>query len=156
MLKVYLETTIPSYLTARPSRDLIIAARQQMTREWWETQESQSELFISQFVLDEVQGGDSEAVERRLKILSGIQVLDSTQEVSLLAKGLVREGLVPQKSSEDAAHIAIATIHDMDILLTWNCTHLANMVLLRKILGFIRSQGYEPPIICTPDDMMGE
>ena len=156
MLRVYIETTIPSYLTSRRSRDLVIAARQEMTQEWWEDKRQNVELFSSELVLQEAQGGNKEAAKKRLISLENIPLLDITEGATLLAKALVHEGLIPEKASEDALHIAIATVHDIDILLTWNCTHLANVTVLRKMLAFIRSQGYEPPVICTPDEMMGD
>jgi len=154
--RVYLETTIISYLTARPSRDLIQAARQELTREWWERRRDDFELYISQFVVDEAGGGDSAAAEKRLQILNDLPQLGITDEVILLGENLIREGALPEKAAIDALHIALSTVHEMDVLLTWNCRHLANAEILGVVNRFIRSEGFESPIICTPEELMGE
>ena len=153
--KVYLETTIPSYLTAWPSRDLIRAAHQQITREWWSAR-SQFDLFVSQVVLDEVQQGDTEAARRRMESISGITVLEVSQEANFLTKELIFQHSLPRKAAADAAHIAIAVVSGMDYLLTWNCTHIANAVMRHKIEDICRRCGYEPTLMCTPDQLMGE
>lgn len=153
---VYIETSIASYVTARPSRDLIQAARQHITNEWWEYRRSDFNLFISQHVLDEAGDGDLEASRRRLELLEGLPLLQSTEEAVLLAEALIVKGPLPQKAATDALHIAVATIHEINVLLTWNCSHLANAELLGDVQRVIRSLGYEPPMICTPDELMGE
>jgi hypothetical protein len=118
---VYLETTIPSYLTSRPSRDLIIAGHQQLTREWWENRRDTFQLFLSQLVIDEASAGDPAAARERLKALRDLPLLDITPEVTELASRILDSGKIPRKAATDAAHIAIAAVHGMDFLVTWNC-----------------------------------
>ena len=154
--RIYLETTIPSYLTARPSRDLIVAAHQQITHDWWEKRRPDFDIFISQFVIDEAEQGDNEASQRRLDILSDIDLLDITDDVIDLASALLDSKVIPQKAATDAAHIAIATVHNMHFLLTWNCAHMANAEFYTKIKSVCESKGYECPIICTPEELMGD
>ena len=154
--RVYVETTVVSYLTARPSRDLIIAARQELTREWWERRRSDFDLFISQFVIDEAGDGDAEAADRRLAALAGLPLVQMSESAAELAEALVLEGILPPQSATDALHIALTTVHDIDVLLTWNCRHLANGEMLGAVGRLIRSRGYEAPIICTPEELMGE
>ncbi len=154
--RVYIETSVVSYVTARPSRDLIQAARQQITNDWWEDRRSEFDLYVSQYVLDEAGGGDLTESRRRLQLLDGTPVLQTTDEALELGEAIIAEGGVPKKAVTDALHIAVATVHEMDVLLTWNCKHLANAEMLGKIGRIIRSHGCEPPVICTPDELMGE
>ena len=151
--KVYLETTIPSYLTALPSRDLVMAAHQQITREWWQGRE-RFELFISQIVLREASGGNAEAASRRMELVQGIPVLEVTEEASVLAEELVRRRALPESAAVDALHISVAVVNGLDYLLTWNCTHIANATIRGDIERICRSKGYEPPVICTPEELM--
>jgi predicted nucleic acid-binding protein len=153
---VYLETTISSYLASRPSRDLILAAHQAITREWWERRREDFDLYVSQYVVDEAGDGDSEAAARRLRALEGIPVLETTAAVVSLGEALVRARVVARRAAIDALHLAVASVHGMDILLTWNCKHLANAERVPEILRVIRAHGHEPPIICTPEELMGE
>ena len=151
--KVYLETTIPSYLTALPSRDLVMAAHQQITREWWQGRE-RFELFISQIVLREASGGNAEAASRRMELVQGIPVLEVTEEASVLAEELVRRRALPESAAVDALHISVAVVNGLDYLLTWNCTHIANATIRGDVERICRSKGYEPPVICTPEELM--
>ena len=153
---MYLETTIPSYLTSRPSRDLIIAAHQQITREWWEEQRNDFQLYISQLVIDEAGAGDPTAAHERLNVLHDLPLLDITPEVSELATDILTSGKIPRKAATDAAHIAIASVHGMDFLITWNCAHIANAVNAKAIALICRSKGWECPVICTPEELMGD
>jgi len=153
---VYIETTIVSYLTARPTRDLIQAARQELTREWWETRRGGFDTFASQLVIDEAGDGDPDAAQRRLALLEGVPLLDLTDEATVLGAALVEEGIIPAKAATDALHVAVSAVHEVDILLTWNCRHLANGEILGEIFRLVRSRGCEPPIICTPEELMGE
>lgn len=157
MLKqsLYLETTIVSYLTALPSHDLVVAAHQQVTRDWWETR-SAFELYMSQFVLDEAGAGDREAAERRMAALADIPLLDLTPDVRLVAGEILRLGGMPSKAYVDALHVAVAAAHGIDYLLTWNCTHIANPMLRGRIEAICRATGFEPPVICTPVEFMQE
>lgn len=152
--KVYIETTIPSYLAARSSRDLVIAGNQELTHEWWIEQKESFELYISQFVLDEAAFGDEDAARRRLAILDGINELKVTDEAVRLTEKLLKEGVVPQKAATDAAHIAVAAVNGMDFLLTWNCKHIANARMLKKIYSVCEAEGYVCPLVCTPAELM--
>jgi len=153
--KVYIETTIPSYLTGRPSRDLVIAGNQELTREWWDERRMAFDLYISQFVLDEAGVGDQAAVRRRLDVLVGMRELAISEEAVYIAEKLIRNGVVPQKAATDAAHIAVAAVNEMDYLLTWNCKHIANAEIMKKIYGLCKDEGFNCPVICTPAELMG-
>jgi len=154
--KVYIETSTISYLIARPSRDLVIAANQQVTREWWDTRRSLFDLYISQVVIDEANAGDPEAARQRLEALQGIPLLELKTEALDLASEFIRPKALPKKASQDALHIAIAAVYGLDYLLTWNCKHIANAVIQKTILRIVAEQGYELPIICTPYELLGE
>lgn len=154
--KVYLETSVVSYLAAWPSRDLVTAAHQQITHEWWKTEADGHELFVSEVVVTEASGGDADAAARRAEILKGITVLEQTDEATTLAEEFVRRVPLPQKAAVDALHIAVAVINGMDYLLTWNCAHIANATLRPRVEAVCREMGYEPPAICTPEELLGE
>ena len=151
---VYLETSIIGYLTSRPSRDLITAANQQLTHDWWNDHRQNFDLFISQFVINECSDGDPVAAQERLDVLADIRQLDVTDEVDNLAEELLKQVPLPEKAEVDALHIAVATVHGIELLLTWNCTHIANAALRPRIEAICRSLGYEPPTICTPQELM--
>lgn len=153
--KVYVETSVVSYLTASGSRDLILAAHQEITRGWWAARET-FDIYISQFVLDEASAGNPEAAARRLQALRGAPLLDVTDESVDLAARLVADGGLPSKARVDALHVAVATVHGMDYLLSWNCTHIANATLRGKIEIICRAAGFEPPVICTPLELVKE
>lgn len=153
---LYLETTIFSYLAARPSRDLIVAAHQQLTQDWWHLHREEFELFASEIVHREVAAGDPEVARIRLELLSTCRLLAATDEALSLAEALVERRAVPEQVAEDAAHIAIATVNGMDYILTWNCKHIANARLQRAIASVCLDLGYELPIICTPEELIGE
>lgn len=154
--RVYLETTIPSYLAAWPSRDLVMAAHQQTTREWWDSRRQDFDLFVSQFVIDEASAGDADAAGRRLEALADVPLLDPTEDAYVLAHELMRRVPLPAKAGADSLHIAIATVNGMDYLLTWNCTHIANAALRSSIETVCRDCGYQPPVICTPEELLKE
>ena len=151
--RVYLETTIPSYLTAWPSRDLLRAAHQQVTREWSE-QRAAFELFISPFLLIECRAGDPIATAQRLSALDDLAILEQTELVDDLATNLARAVSIPKRATADAFHMAIAAVYGMDYLLTWNCAHIANATLRSRIEATCRAAGLEPPIICTPYELL--
>jgi hypothetical protein len=153
--RVYVETTIPSYLTAWPSRDLVRAAHQQITREWW-ARRDRFDLYASRLVVQECQAGDPQAAAERLAALAGISLLEQTDEIGELAGALVRDVPLPAKAAADALHIATAAVHGMHYLLTWNCTHIANVALRPQIEAVCRAAGYEPPLICTPEELPTE
>lgn len=154
--RVYLETTIVSYLTSRPSRDLVTAAHQQVTREWWEDRRHAFELYVSQYVIKEAGEGDSVVAERRRHFLDDLPLLETTAATVDLAESLIRAHALPRRAAVDALHLAIASVCEMDILLTWNCRHLANAERALPIAEAIRAEGYRPPVICTPEELMGE
>lgn len=152
---VYLETTIPSYLTAWPSRDLVRAAHQQITREWWARREA-FELYSSRLVVQECQAGDAQAAADRLAALAGIPLLQQEAAVAELAEALLRDVPLPPNAAADALHIATAAVHGMHYLLTWNCNHIANVALRPRIEAVCRAAGFEPPLICTPEELPTE
>jgi predicted nucleic acid-binding protein len=154
--KLYLETTVPSYLTAVPSRDLIRAGHQQITREWWQTGRAGFDIYISQFVLDEATAGDAEAARERLAALHAFPLLDLTDEVVELAEALKTSLALPEKAVTDAIHIALAAVHGMHFLLTWNCTHIANAERFAAIEAAGQERGFSGPVICTPEELMGQ
>lgn len=153
--RLYLETSVVSYLTALPSRDVVVAGQQQVTAEWWRRRH-RFDLYISDAVFAEASRGDSEAASRRLGALAGIPLLDSTQEAQTLAEEILRTATMPPKAAVDAAHVAIATVHGLDFLLTWNCTHIANAANRPRIERVCRALGYEVPVICTPFELLDE
>lgn len=155
MSTVYLETTVVSYLTARPSRDLLVAGHQQLTREWWDRRSRMFELYVSQLVVQEVGLGDEDAAERRLDVVDRIPLLQITDEATSVARTLVDRGPLPRKAAADALHISIAAVHGVEYLLTWNMSHIANAELRPEIERVCRSQGFEPPVLCTPEELMG-
>jgi predicted nucleic acid-binding protein len=152
---VYIETSVISYLAARRSRNIVIAARQRLTRQWWRSRSSYR-LFVSQIVLDEAAVGDPTARAGRLRALRGVPALAVTDEATQLAGKLVRRGGLPKKATVDAFHIGLAAAHQIEYLLTWNCKHIANATM-RGTRGTIdaicRSAGLTPPIICTPEEL---
>ena len=152
MGKVYLETSFVSYLVARRSRDLIVAARQQLTNDWWDYERQKYELFASEVVLQEARLGDANEVEKRLQALADLPILTTTGLAGQFANDLVLKGIVPAKAARDALHIAVATLNGMDYLLTWNFKHIANPHVRRMIDRVFQAAGYLPPVICTPQD----
>ena len=152
--KVYIETTVISYLTAHLNRDVVIAGHQKITRDWWQTRRERFELVASQLVMREASAGDSRAARKRLESLATLTLLEVTEEAVTLAQELLATGAVPEKATEDALHLAIAVTNGVEYLLTWNCKHLANATLRTKIEDVCRAAGYEPVIICTPEELL--
>jgi hypothetical protein len=152
--RVYIETSIPSYLTARQSNDLRAMANQNTTIEWWENRKPEFDIYISEFVVAESSQGDPEAAARRLDAIENIPELNVTEDVRQLTRALVTEGPIPEGSEIDAYHIAVAAVNGMDYLLTWNCVHIANATIRPKVETVCRNHGFEPPIICTPQELM--
>jgi hypothetical protein len=145
MARVYLESSFVSYLTAAPrvGRDPITAAHQQLTIEWWSRRRTDFDLVVSQVVLDEVRMGDPTFANSRLEV------------VSSLPRNILSKGFLPQKAFPDALHIAIATAHQIEYLLTWNCKHIANVEVLPRIADLCEELGFLLPIICTPEELLG-
>ncbi len=154
--KVYLETSFVSVLTARPSRDVLAAANQTLSFEWWETRRAHFDVLISAAVRAEAQRGNPEAARRRLELIADLPMLEADANALDLQKALIARGALPTKAEIDAFHVAIAAINGIDYLLTWNCAHIANAVMRPLIEAVCRESGYQPPIICTPSELMGD
>jgi hypothetical protein len=150
---VYVETSVISYYTARPSRDIITAARQTVTREWWEDARQRFDLYVSVLVVEEAKAGGALAARRRLAVIAGLPILEINAGAEELGKRLVDEEAVP--SFEDALHISLATVHGMDFLLTWNFRHINNAEMKARIGTVIETVGYECPVICSPEELGG-
>ena len=156
MESVYLETTLISYLVSRPSRDLLVAAHQQTTHEWWANRRQAFECYVSQVVIDEASSGDPEEAKSRMRLIEDLPALEVTEETESLARAILASGAIPPRGVRDAAHVAVAAVNEMDYLLTWNCRHLANAQIIRRISVVCNRLGYSLPVICTPEELMGE
>lgn len=150
--KVYLETTVLSYLTAWPSRDVVVAGHQQVTRDWWKTCPRRFDVVASELVVEEAGAGDDEAAAERLAVLQ--QLLETSEAALDLARQLVGAMAIPAKAADDALHLAIAATNGVNYLVTWNCRHLANATMREPIEAVCRQAGYQPPIICTPEELL--
>jgi len=153
---VYIETSIISYLTARPSSDLLAAAWQKVTIDWWDTQRDRFDLFASEIVIEEAGKGDDIAVARRLKALNKIPLLLITDEVLLFSETIIRAGAIPKKAIGDSLHVALSAVHEVDYLLTWNYRHINNAERKPIIRKVCLANGYGYPEICTPQELMGD
>ena len=154
--KVYIETSVVSYLSGRLSRDVVVVGRQEITREMWPLLRAQFDCCVSVLVREEVERGDPEPAGSRLVAFEGITVLAISKEARDLAKAMIENRLIPLNFPEDALHIAIAATHGMDYLLTWNFKHLNNVQTKGRIADFIEDSGYELPLVCSPDELFGE
>ena len=152
---VYIETTVVGHLVGRVHPDPIVAARQASTRTWWSADATRHQLYISQLVLDECGGGNPTAAAERMAAIQSLDILTVSAVVDSLAKSLIARKAVPASEPRDAFHIAIAAVNGVKYLLTWNFKHIANASLRDRIELICRDAGYEPPIICTPDELMG-
>ena len=150
----YIETSIVSYLTARRSRDVVIAAYQEITRDWWCDAQARFDLVASELVLTESGAGDADAARARLKVLESVALVDVNERAEELTRLLLEFGAVPREAAADAAHIAIAVTNGVDYLVTWNFRHIANAAMRSRIERVCREAGYEPPTICTPNELM--
>lgn len=154
-VRLYLETTIVSYLVARPSRDVVLAAHQAMTHDWWKKRLKDFDVYVSEVVLNESSAGDATFARKRLEWLAPFPVLRATADVQSLTNALLKSGVVPQKAAGDAAHIAHAAVHRMHFLMTWNCRHIANAEILRQVEKVCQTHGHKCPVVCTPHELMG-
>jgi len=154
MPNAYIETTIPSYYVARASLNLLQASRQASTRLWWDTGCSAFDLYTSLEVIDEASEGDEEMARMRLTLLNPITRLAITDEVGHLAQRLVGEGLIPAKAASDAIHIAVASVHRMDYLVTWNFKHIANPFIRDRLRSAVCETGFRLPVLCSPDELL--
>jgi hypothetical protein len=152
--KTYLETSVISYLIARPSRDALITAHQELTRKWWKTQRHELDLYVSSEVITEIGRGDPNAARQRVELVDGLPLLDADLRSEALAAEILRRSVLPVTAFADAAHIAIAAVHAMDFLVTWNCRHIANGFVQRRIARLVRDRGLEPPVVVTPEELM--
>ncbi|MFP4502557.1 MAG: type II toxin-antitoxin system VapC family toxin [Candidatus Hydrogenedentota bacterium] len=152
--KVYIETSVVSYLTNRVNRDMVTLAHQALTQEWWEERGEAFERVVSALVVREAGGGDPEAAEKRLAAIAGLRALGMGAPVFGLARRLVEDGPIPANAKADAVHIAVAAVNGVDYLLTWNCKHLANAALRERIGHLVEAAGYRCPVICTPEELM--
>jgi hypothetical protein len=156
MKSVYIESSVISYITARPSRDVVTSARQAITIEWWETYKNSFEIFISELVLEEIGTGDLQASSNRLAIVENIPVLVATNNAIALAKTLISSSAIPTSSSEDALHISIAAVQGIDFLLTWNFKHINNANTRDKITQVINRLNFQCPVLCSPEELINE
>ena len=151
---VYLETSVVSYLVGRLSRDVVVLGNQELTREWWANQRADYDLFISEVVVGEAAIGDSELARQRVAICDDLRLLAITDEAERLAPLLLKAAAMAPNAETDALHVAVAAVHGMDYLLSWNCTHIANATIRRAIDKQCRASGYDPPVICTPQELI--
>jgi hypothetical protein len=151
---VYIETTVVSYYTARPSRDLIAAAHQQTTVEWWENALPQFSAFISPFVIEECEKGDPKAANRRMTAISSFDVLTVNDEIRKLGDLYFKKTFLPEKAKLDAMHLAVAVFHGMNYIASWNFTHILNPILHKSIISINKDRGLETPFILTPEELM--
>jgi hypothetical protein len=154
MPSVYLETTIPSYLAADPSRDLIIAAHQQITYEWWRTARDRFDLYVSEAVLNEIRAGDARTAARRLEIVADLPVLAFSEDVESLIRAYDRRLGLPATATADLPHFAFAVAYKMHYLVTWNCAHIANGQVIRRLLSVNGEIGCATPVIVTPEELL--
>ena len=153
--KIYIETSVVSYLTGRPSKDIIIAGHQVSTRDFWELLPN-FDAFISELVLEEAGQGDKTASEVRLRELEGFQELEISEQCGNLASTLISDGVIPSQYPEDALHIAVAAVHGINIIVTWNFKHINNPVTRYRIRESVERQGYCCPEMCSPDEFLGD
>jgi hypothetical protein len=153
---VYIETSILGYLTSRLSRELVTAAHQQQTQQWWDSRRQQFDLYMSELVVQEAGAGDPSEAKRRLAAVEDVSQLELNEDCRELARRLVEGHAVPREAAEDALHIAVSAVHGVEYLLTWNCAHIGNARRRDAIEKVCRDNGYEPPTICTPEELMGE
>ena len=154
MLSVYLETTIPSYLAADSSSDLVVAAHQHISREWWKTAHEQFDLFVSEAVLSEARAGDPEVASKRLELIDDLPVLQLNEDVRSLTRKYDQELGLQGRARADLPHFAFAVAYEMDYLVTWNCTHIANGTVIRRLLFLNDQLGRFTPLIVTPEEIL--
>lgn len=152
--KIYIETSVISYLCARPSRDLIVAANQEVTREWWERDRGRYDCYVSALVLEETSAGDVVAAAKRRAAIADLKELAADAVSASVAGALLARTRLPKRVTDDLAHIATATVYGMDYLLTWNCAHIANPHWQPKVMAVLRELGYDAPVICTPQALL--
>jgi hypothetical protein len=156
MSTVYIETSIVSYLRQKPSTQVVTAARQLLTHQWWNDERQDYDLVVSQYVIDEASDGDPKLAAERLETLDGIPLLPNAPEIPQIASEIMALGVLPDKAQVDALHIATVAHHRIQYLLTWNCKHIANAKILPRIHDVLMDLGIPIPIICTPEELLGD
>ena len=156
MTTVYIETSIVSYLRQRPSSEIVMAAHQLLTHRWWNNERTNYELVVSQYVIDEAAGGDPTLAAERLQALNGIPSLPDAPEIRKIADEIMSRAILPRKAEVDALHIATVAHHRIEYLLTWNCRHIANARILPRIHHVLAEMNVPIPIICTPEELLGD
>jgi predicted nucleic acid-binding protein len=156
MTTVYIETSIVSYLRQPPSSQIVMAARQLLTHQWWNNERGKYELVTSQYVIDEASDGDPVLAAERLQLLDGIPLLPLDPQIGIIAGEIMARAILPPRASIDALHIALVAHHGIQYLLTWNCKHLANATILPRIYQVLTDLGCPIPIICTPEEMVSD
>jgi len=154
--KIYIETSVVSYLNSRPSKNPITFGRQQLTHKWWKARRVSFEVVVSELVFQEASAGDGDAAKKRLRFLESIPSLKISEDAILLSEKLISNGPIPNEYGEDALHIAVCAVNGIDFLLTWNCKHLANAMHRQEIEKLVETHGYACPVICTPAELMEE
>ena len=152
--KLYLETTVVSFLAARPSKDKVLAGQQESTHRWWREKRHQYEIFLSRLVWDEAAKGDKTAAGRRIKLIRPFRWLQTTAAVVKLAQALVSKKAIPPNAARDAVHIALGAVYGMEFLLTWNFTHINNPATEEQVRTVCHQYGFHCPVICTPDQLL--
>jgi hypothetical protein len=154
MATVYIETTIPSYLTARPSRDLVTAAHQQITHDWWDTATDRFDIYVSDAVLEEIQRGDPTYAAKRMEIVAELQVLSFTTDVGYLIREYAARFVLGGSAATDLSHFAYSVAYNMDYLVTWSCRHIANGQIIKRLATANRDLGRRTPVIVTPEELL--
>jgi hypothetical protein len=152
---LYIETTVPGYYVSRESRDVVVLAHQQITRIWWETRLCEFRPYVSPVVLEEAREGDREQARRRLEAVAPFQILQASEAVERLAARYMADFSLPSNAIRDAAHLAFACVYGMDFLVTWNCAHIANGEIIRRLTRLNALAGVPIPTICTPEELLG-
>lgn len=154
MPRAYIESSVPSFYVARPSRQIALLAKQQATRDWWEAGCSGLELVTSLETLDEISRGESEKAKERMDLIADLPVLEVNDHVADIADDLLQSGIVPNKAASDAIHIAIASVHRVEFLVTWNFKHIANPFLRERMRSLITKSGFQMPTMCSPEELL--
>ena len=155
METVYVETSIISYLRQKPSTQVVLAARQLLTHQWWNDERTNYQLVASQFVIDEASAGNPTLAAERLQLLAGIPLLPLDAAIADIADEIMSRAILPEKARTDALHIAAVAHHRIQYLLTWNCRHIANARILPRIHDVLIDLLIPVPVICTPEEMVG-
>ena len=156
MESVYIETIVLSYLVALAAKDVVIAGHQKTTQDWWSLRRDAFACYISQVVIDEISAGDPSEVKKRLAVADSPDSLAVTDDAKQLTESIIKSGIRPPQAVRDAAHIAVATVHKVQYSLTWNCKHLANAQIAKRVANLCRMAGYGMPTICTPEELLEE